>query len=113
VEIERGIYQIMHSNGVCDLRNVLAVRRASQLTPQHRHDQKNDHLAEDNSWFDVWAQVDERSASDDEDEGGEEGINKALDKPRLKMKRSFELLLNTGHIVRFEVCWGRALRVYS
>ncbi|KAF8895412.1 Pleckstrin homology domain-containing protein [Infundibulicybe gibba] len=32
----------------------------------------------------------------------QEGLAKSQDKPRLKMKRSFELLLTTGHVVRFE-----------
>ncbi|KAF9454744.1 hypothetical protein P691DRAFT_716543 [Macrolepiota fuliginosa MF-IS2] len=103
VEIERGIYQIMHASAVCDLRSVVAVRRAVHAVPQHRHDQKDDRLAEESSWFNVWSRLDEGTDSDDEDEGGEEGLNKAGDRAYLKMKRSFELLLNTGRVVRFEV----------
>jgi hypothetical protein len=106
MEVERGIYQLMHAHGVCDLRSVVAVRRAFHVVPQHHHDQKDDRLAEESSWFNVWSRVDERTNSDNEDEGGEEGLieGAASDKPYLKMKRSFELLLNTGRVVRFEVC---------
>jgi hypothetical protein len=104
VEIKRGIYQLMHAHGVCELRNVVAVRRAFQTVPQHHHDQKDDRLTEESSWFNVWSQVDERTNSDNEDGGGEAGLSKLNDKPYLRMKRSFELLLNTGRVVRFEVC---------
>lgn len=104
VESERGVYQIMHAHAVCDVRSVVAVRRAFHAVPQHHHDQKDDRFAEDSSWFNVWSRVDERTSSDDEDEGGDEGFNKSGNKPYLKMKRSFELLLNTGRVVRFEVC---------
>lgn len=103
VEIERGIYQIMHANAVCGLRSIIAVRRASHVVPQHHHDQKDDHLAEESFWFNVWSRADERTDSDDEDEGGEEGLSKISNRPLLRMKRSFELLLNTGRVVRFEV----------
>lgn len=101
MEIERGIYQIMHAHAVCDLRSVITVRRASQVVPPQHHDQKD--LTSETSWFNVWAQTDERTDSDDEDEGGEEGLNKVVERSYLRMKRSFELLLNTGRVVRFEV----------
>jgi hypothetical protein len=45
----------------------------------------------------------ERTTSDEEDEGGDEGLMKSTDRPKLKMQRSFELLMKTGHIIRFEV----------
>ncbi len=101
VEIERGIYQIMHAHAVCDLRSVVAVRRASQAVPPQHHDQKD--LTDEASWFNIWSRTDERTDSEDEDEGGEEGLNKASDRTHLRTKRSFELLLNTGRVVRFEV----------
>jgi hypothetical protein len=46
----------------------------------------------------------ERTESDNEDEGGDQGLTETADKPKLRMQRSFELLLKTGQIVRFEVC---------
>jgi hypothetical protein len=101
--------QVIHATGVCDLRNILTVRRAFHLVPQHSHSvedvsgaQKNSRAhGEDDEWLGTWAV--ERSDSDDEDEGGEQGLAKTADKSKLKMQRSFELLLNTGHVVRFEV----------
>lgn len=45
----------------------------------------------------------EMTPSDNEDRGGEEGMSAADDKPHLRMRRSFELLLDTGKIIRFEV----------
>ena len=45
----------------------------------------------------------ELGGSDDEDDGGETGMSKAKDKPRLRMRRSFELVLVSGRVLRFEV----------
>lgn len=108
VELERGIYQVMHAHAAFDLRSVVAVRRAFQITPQHRHDQMDGE-----NILSVWARVSEISRSDDEDEGEEEGLNAAADKPHLRMKRSFELLLSNGHVVRFEVSDCRPGAVFS
>jgi len=102
VEIKRGIYHLMHAHGVCDLRSIVMVQRAFQLVPQRHHNQKDDRLTEE-SWFHDSSQVDERMDSDDEDEGGDESLNRSDHKPYLRMKRSFELLLNTGRVIRFEV----------
>jgi hypothetical protein len=107
VELERGIYQIMHAHAVFDLRSVVAVRRAFRIIPQHHHDQMDGENRPD-----VWAGLSETSHGDNEDEGGEEGINTAADKSHFRMKRSFELLLNNGRVVRFEVsdcCLGAVL----
>ena len=38
-----------------------------------------------------------------EDEGGDVGLAKAKNKGRLRMYRSFELVLKNGRILRFEV----------
>ena len=108
-EVRRGVQQVMHATGVCDLRSILTIRRASHLAPQHSHSagnggngQGNVGFHEENDeWLGTWA-VD-RTESDDEDDGGEEGLGKSTDKLRVKMKRSFELLLSTGNVVRFEV----------
>jgi hypothetical protein len=99
----------MQATGVCDLRSILTVRRAFHLVPQHSHSvedvrggQTNSRSREaDGEWLDTWAV--EATDSDNEDEGGQEGLEKTADKPRMKMRRSFELLLKTGHVVRFEV----------
>ncbi|KDQ62280.1 hypothetical protein JAAARDRAFT_454727 [Jaapia argillacea MUCL 33604] len=101
-EVRRGAMQILEAIGVNDLRSIVAVRRASHIIPQPVHDTPNVRKApgwEDEEGF--WTQVD-RSASDDEDEGGDEGMAKAPNKARVRMRRSFELLLRSGHVVRFE-----------
>ena len=45
----------------------------------------------------------ERTESDIEDEGGDVGLAKAKNKGRLRMYRSFELVLKNGRILRVEV----------
>jgi hypothetical protein len=103
MEIKRGAQQVMQATGVCDMRSILTVRKAFHLVPQHSHSVEDVSRAqnEDDEWLDAWTV--ERTDSDGEDEGGEEGLAKNTDKPRLRMQRSFELLLKSGHVVRFEV----------
>ena len=102
-EVQRGTRQIMLATGVSDLRNILAVRRAFQLVPVHR-----ERLPEGTSqtnWEDLgefWAHV-ERTDEDEMDKGGVEGLAAAHDKTTLRARRSFELLLTTGRVIRFEV----------
>lgn len=92
----------MTATGMCDLRAILAVRRAFQVTPTHMHGLKED-SANDTSWLETWESSEQKTPDDEEDEGGDSGLHKSIDRTRLKMRRSFELLLNTGHVVRFEV----------
>ncbi|KAJ8523170.1 hypothetical protein ONZ45_g276 [Pleurotus djamor] len=99
-EVLRGSKQMLAANSVCDVRNILAVRRAFQLAPPHVHSERTASPVDDNT-IDVWAQ-DEGNASDDEDDGGTEPLAKSEDKPHLKVKRSFELLMKNGNVVRFE-----------
>jgi len=96
-EVTRGAKQVLTAHGVVDLRNILAVRRAFHQTPRPTHDDPNN-----DDEMGVWQEL-ERTESDDEDKGGEEGSATAPDKPRKHMRRSFELLMVTGHVVRFEV----------
>ena len=101
-EIRRGINQIMTSTGMSDLRSILAVRRAFHAVPTQMHDLKEP-AADDMSWVAIWENSEQRTVEDEEDEGGDLGLSKSADRTQLKMRRSFELLLNTGHVVRFEV----------
>lgn len=101
-EIRRGINQILSATGVCDLRTILLVRRASHPTSAHMHSEKERNI-EDSSWFNTWSASEEVTEMDEGDEGGEEGLSKGNDRTHLKVRRSLELLLTTGHIVRFEV----------
>lgn len=85
----------------------MAVRRATQTTvprfaaPENGNIQDvNQSLAEDDLSL---LQSENGSASDTEDAGGDEVLNSRADKQRLKLKRSFDVTLRTGHVIRFEV----------
>lgn len=97
-EIRRGINQIITATSTMDLRTILAVRRAFQPAPPHVHDVKEQD--DDNGWFAAWVQEEERSSEDEVDEGGEAALANST---QIRIRRSFELLLNTGHVLRFEV----------
>ncbi|KAJ6508926.1 Pleckstrin homology domain-containing protein [Mycena sanguinolenta] len=98
-EVQRGTRQILGATGVSDMRSILSVRRAFQPVVPASHDMAD---VGDNQSYVSRASVIERSDSDDEDGGGEDGLRTAQDKTHLRMKRSFELLLKNGHIIRFE-----------
>ncbi|KZT12064.1 uncharacterized protein LAESUDRAFT_640838 [Laetiporus sulphureus 93-53] len=100
-EVHRGAQQILHAFALLDLRSIVAVRRAFQVAARHSDQIPGGNMPE---WEDVegfWEDV-ERSESDDEDAGGETGANASRNRTRLHMRRSFELLLTTGSVVRFE-----------
>jgi hypothetical protein len=100
-EVERGINQVMNANAVCDLRNVVTVRRAFQVLHPATHDQKES-ANEEPIW--IWPQQAEETLQDDEDdEGGEAALLHVADRAMVRVRRSFELLLNTGQVLRFEV----------
>jgi hypothetical protein len=112
-EVRRGALQIEEAYGVCDLRNVVAVRRAFQMVPTFvEHAPSGQSKARTRGveeWANVWLAEEGLSSggvriaeSEDEDEGGDEGLAKVVDKGRLKVRRSFELLLIGGQVFRFE-----------
>jgi hypothetical protein len=114
-EVKRGAKQIMEAIGASDLRSIMAVRKAFQMVPQHRHDPpgasstkaKGKKAVGEDEWASTWAmepEVEGLQSEVEEDEGGDEGLAKAADKGRLRTRRSFELLLDSGNVVRFEVC---------
>lgn len=94
-EIHRGAMQIMHASGVCDLRRILTVRRAFQLVPPHVHDVQDKHHENDGAVSQA-----EEPSPDDEDQDGQ--VDDESNK-HLHMRRSFELLLEDGKVIRFEV----------
>ncbi|OBZ71250.1 Glutathione S-transferase 2 [Grifola frondosa] len=100
-EVRRGAHQILDATGMSDLRTVVAVRRAFQLIPMHTQEPPGRHTPnwEDTEGF--WEQV-ERNESDDEDPGGDVGMAQVQNKMHLRMRRSFELLLTSGRVIRFE-----------
>ncbi|KAG8886651.1 hypothetical protein FRB97_000071 [Tulasnella sp. 331] len=105
-ELQRGAQQIFRSDGYIDFRSIIAIRRATQTTvprfaaPNNGNTQDiNQSLAEDDLSL---LQSENGSASDIEDAGGDEVLNSRADKQRLKLKRSFDVTLRTGHVIRFE-----------
>ncbi|KAH7921911.1 hypothetical protein BV22DRAFT_1197834 [Leucogyrophana mollusca] len=94
-EVKRGATQVTVAYGVLDLRKIACVRRASTLVPQYRTDDVQEDPHET-------VQEVDRSDSDDEDEGGVDGMAKASDKARLRLQRSFEIVLSSGLVIRFE-----------
>ncbi|KAG8696385.1 hypothetical protein FRC09_008543, partial [Ceratobasidium sp. 395] len=107
-ELRRGRSMILDADGYIDLRSILAVRRAVELNPSvgpidigatRANPLPNDAAEEDGNNC-QW--VDQADQSDEEDEGGEDFLSKSEDKMRLKMKRSFELVMRSGRVVRFE-----------
>ncbi|EPQ54943.1 hypothetical protein GLOTRDRAFT_43400 [Gloeophyllum trabeum ATCC 11539] len=99
-EIRRGMHQIMEAQGMTDMRNILVIRRAFQPAVRHTEEHFDAHVfAVDERGLQEEV---ERMDSDADDEGGDEELGKSDDKPKLRMKRSFELVLKNGHIFRFE-----------
>ena len=107
--------QIINARGFYDLRDIKEVRRAvhpeaaSKAQPRNASETRRDvpsiNISNDE---DSDAEVGEehlpRTDSDLGDEGGEEGMASARDKARMKIHRSFEIVLTEGKTVRFEVC---------
>lgn len=98
------------------MRNIVQVRRAFQVTARRKEEppdgvgiatlNKKVKPWEEEETF--WEEV-ERTGSDEEDQGGEEGLTataNAQAKSGLKMRRSFELVMKTGQVVRYEVSGG-------
>ena len=105
-EVLRGARQIMTASGMCDLRSIIAVRRAFQLIPRHVEEVD---LRDTPQWEDVpgfWDNV-EHYDEDHRDPGGVEGLAKMSDTAFTRMRRSFELVLKSGSVVRFEVSRNR------
>lgn len=111
-ELARLRMQMVNARGFYDMRDIAEVRRAIHHEPSHpRHaselrrdiptinvtgvEHTNDEHAH------LW-----RTGSDLEDEGGDHSLATAKDKARLKIHRSFEVVLRAGKIVRFEVLYS-------
>ncbi|KZT73767.1 hypothetical protein DAEQUDRAFT_761746 [Daedalea quercina L-15889] len=104
-EVRRGAQQVLRATGMMDLRSIVAVRRAFQLVPSRTDEvpERDGGMPEWDETVEFWHAV-ERTDGDDEDLGGEAGLAKCSmqERPRLRMRRSFEFLLTTGNVVRFE-----------
>lgn len=101
--------QVINSKAFWDLRNVLIVRRASHIHAKASDPSVSAERAEQTSYEQILSRFEDsegglhRSLSDVEDEGGDEGLAKAEHKLKMRMFRSFELVLKNGRILRFEV----------
>ncbi|KAF9481182.1 hypothetical protein BDN70DRAFT_855567 [Pholiota conissans] len=100
VETRRGMNQVMAAIAVMDLRTIIAVRRSFQAVPSHMHTTTVDGQDEENQAR--TSATGQSTAEDEEDEGGEAGLVKANNRVHARMRRSFELLLKSGHVIRFE-----------
>lgn len=108
-EIWRARCMILDADGYIDLRSILAVRRAVEINPSSgaidtgaaRGGSLPQDTGDDDDHSEQW--IDQADESDDEDEGGDDVLSGNPDRMRLKMKRSFELIMRSGRVVRFEV----------
>ena len=101
-EVRRGVTQVSAARGVTDLRAVIAVRRAFRpqfqpRLPEHDPTLRNSEEAERDLDVEVI-----HEESDAQDVGGDAGLSGG-DVSTIRMRRCFELLMKTGHVIRFEV----------
>ena len=107
--------QIISARGFYDLRDIKEVRRAvhpeaaGKVQPRNasetRRDVPNINVSNDeDSDAEVGEEHLQRTDSDLADEGGDSGMAVAKDKARMKIHRSFEIVLAEGKTIRFEVC---------
>ncbi len=99
-EVRRGAAQVLAARGVMDLRSVIAVRRAFRpvLHPnQHVHVSTQPEIEENGH------QEEEvlHEESDTQDVGGDAGLTG--DVTTMRTRRCFELVMKSGHVIRFEV----------
>lgn len=95
--------------GYIDMRSIRAIRRAKHdavpisVTPLGSAG-GNIPGINDSKRHDEFEIIDDenQTPSDAEDVGGEAGTGTATEKTKLRLKRSFELVLRNGHAVRFE-----------
>jgi hypothetical protein len=98
-EVRRGAKQVLAARDVTDLRAVVAVRRAFRpvfLPNQPEHDSTGPDSGVEEQDGEVI-----HEETDTHDVGGNVGLTG--DVSIIRMRRCFELVMKTGHIMRFEV----------
>ncbi len=99
-EVRRGANQVLAARDVTDLRAVVAVRRA--FRPVFTSSQPE----RDSTGPDSGVEEQDREViheeTDTQDVGGDAGLTTG-DVTIIRMRRCFELVMKTGHIMRFEV----------
>jgi hypothetical protein len=99
-EVRRGAKQVLAARDVTDLRAVVAVRRAFRpvfLPSQPEHDFTGPDSGVEEQNGEVT-----REETDTQDVGGDAGLTTG-DVTIIRIRRCFELVMKTGHIMRFEV----------
>lgn len=102
-EVRRGAKQVLAARDVTDLRAVVAVRRAFRpvfLPSQPEHDS----MGPDSGVEEQDGEV-THEETDTQDVGGDAGLTG--DVTTIRMRRCFELVMKTGHIMRFETWSAR------
>lgn len=96
-EVRRGAKQVLAARDMTDLRAVVAVRRAFRpvFLPEH------DSTGPDSGVEEQDGEV-THEETDTQDVGGDAGLTTG-DVTIIRMRRCFELVMKTGHIMRFEV----------
>ncbi|KAG8980386.1 hypothetical protein FRC05_006017 [Tulasnella sp. 425] len=108
-ELRRGAHQMLTCEGYIDMRSIRAIRRAKHdavpvaVTPLGSAG-GNIPGTNDSKRHDEFEIMDDenQTPSDAEDVGGEAAMSTSTEKTKLRLKRSFELILRNGHAVRFE-----------
>jgi len=100
-EVRRGVAQILAASSVTDLRAVVALRRASRPVflpslPESGPSRPDPGEEERDLVVEV-----SHEESDAQDVGGDAGLTG--DGATMRMRRCFELVMRTGHVIRFEV----------
>jgi len=108
-EVRRGVAQVSAARGVTDLRAVMAVRRAFRpqfqpRLPAHDRTLPNSEEAERDLEIEII-----HEESDAQDVGGDAGLSGG-EVSMIRMRRCFELLMKTGHVVRFET-WSAQVAI--
>jgi len=99
-EVRRGAKQVLAARDMTDLRGVVAVRRA--FRPVFLHSQPDhDSTGPDSGVEEQDGEV-THEETDTQDVGGDAGLTTG-DATTIRMRRCFELVMKTGHIMRFEV----------
>ena len=98
-EVRRGAKQVLAARDVTDLRAIVAVRRAFRpvfLSSQPERDPTGPDPGVEEQDGEVI-----QEETDTQDVGGDAGLTG--DVTTIRMRRCFELVMKTGHIMRFEV----------
>jgi hypothetical protein len=100
VEVRRGVAQILAARSMTDLRAVVALRRASTSSFLPSLPEPGSPRPDPGEERDLVVEV-----SDEENDARDVGGNAGLtgDVATMRMRRCFELVMRTGHVIRFEV----------